>query len=191
MDSLVASRRAREDSSERKSVLGAVVRQLQASLASAEALAAEREDALRGEVSRLQRACMQLEASRDDAAAQSSYAAVPLLRQLEELSRSAHEAGEAASETEARLLARAQAAEAAASEAQSAERAARAAGDLASLPEEEVEALLVEALLVEEAGLGPGAAAGRAVLVSGGRRLAGGHHLLARAPGHRHRPDRA
>lgn len=126
VDSLVASRRAREDSSERKSVLGAVVRQLQASLASAEALAAEREDALRGEVSRLQRACMQLEASRDDAAAQSSYAAVPLLRQLEELSRSAHEAGEAASETEARLLARAQAAEAAASEAQSAERAARA-----------------------------------------------------------------
>ena len=126
VDSLVASRRAREDSSERKSVLGAVVRQLQASLASAEALAAEREDALRGEVSRLQRACMQLEASRDDAAAQSSYAAVPLLRQLEELSRSAREAGEAASETEARLLARAQAAEAAASEAQSAERAARA-----------------------------------------------------------------
>ena len=133
VDSLVASRRAREDSSERESALAASVeahvaqvRHLQASLASVEALAAEREEALRGEVSRLQRACMQLQTSRDDAAAQSSFAAVPLLRQLEVLSRSAHEAGEAASETEARLLARAQAAEAAANEAQSAERAARA-----------------------------------------------------------------
>lgn len=54
--------------------------------------------------------------------------------------------------------------------AEAAERAARAAGDLASLPEEEVEALLVEALLVEEAGLGPGAAAGAAEAGDGGER---------------------
>ena len=101
-------------------------RLLHARVAETEALAAEREDSLRSEVSRLQRWCDELQSSRDEQTFRSTDASAPLLRQLDELTRSAREAAESSAETCARLSARALAAEAAAVQAQTGERAARA-----------------------------------------------------------------
>lgn len=114
------------EASEREAALSASLSALQDSIAAAELRSAEREDALQAEVSRLQRCCSELEASRDESAASGTDVALPLLRQLEELSRSAREAADASADSSARLLARAQAAEAAAAAAQAAERSARA-----------------------------------------------------------------
>jgi hypothetical protein len=105
---------------------GELIERLQESIAATEACTAEREDALRAELSRLQRTCAELESSREELSASGTDAAAPLLRQLDELSRSAREAADAAAEKSARLLQRAQAAEAAASAAQTGERSARA-----------------------------------------------------------------
>jgi hypothetical protein len=101
-------------------------RLLHARTAELEAQAAEREDGLRSEVLRLQRWCDELQSSRDEQTFLSTDAAAPLLRQIDELTRSAREAAESGAETNARLSARAQAAEAAALLAQTGERAARA-----------------------------------------------------------------
>ena len=94
-------------------------------LASAESHAAEREEALRAEVVQLQRTCSTLQAARDEQAANHVDAALPLMRQVEDMQRSSRAAAEAAAETISRLQARLREAEVAAVAAESAERAAK------------------------------------------------------------------
>ena len=87
--------------------------------------AAEREEALRAEVVQLQRLCATLQAARDEQAASHVDAALPLMRQVEDMQRASRAAADAASETMSRLQARLREAEIAAVAAESAERAAK------------------------------------------------------------------
>jgi chromosome segregation protein len=91
----------------------------------AESRAAEREEALRAEVVQLQRTCSTLQAARDEQAANHVDAALPLMRQVEDMQRASRVAAEAATDSMSRLQARLREAEVAAVAAESAERAAK------------------------------------------------------------------
>ena len=108
--------RAEKEAADREAALAATVAMhaarvlsLQTTLATVEARAAAREDTLRAEVVALERKCQDAEAARDELAASTTDATLPLMRELEAVTAAAARAGDAAADTEARLLARVQA----------------------------------------------------------------------------------
>jgi hypothetical protein len=125
--------RALKEAAEREAALEtsvaahqARIASLQATVATVEARASARDDALRFEITLAERKCQEAEAARDELAANSTEATLPLLRELQAANAAAARAKDAAADTEARLLARVQTAEAALLSAETAERGARA-----------------------------------------------------------------
>jgi chromosome segregation ATPase len=107
--------RAEKEAAEREAALLATVEthvariaSLQATLAAVEARIAAREDALRLEITSLERKCQDTEAARDELAASHADASLPLLRELEAVTAAAAHAADTAADTEARLLSRVQ-----------------------------------------------------------------------------------
>jgi chromosome segregation ATPase len=107
--------RTEKEAAERETALLATVEthvariaSLQATLAAVEARVAAREDALRLEITSLERKCQDAEAARDELAASHADASLPLLRELEAVTAAAARATDTAAETEARLMSRVQ-----------------------------------------------------------------------------------
>ncbi|GAX84327.1 hypothetical protein CEUSTIGMA_g11749.t1 [Chlamydomonas eustigma] len=113
-------------SQEREAALTASLHDLRATMESLSNNAADKEDALRGQITRLEERIRQLEAEKENMMNSASDASKPLLKQIESMASMAAAAREAAETAELKLQLRLQVAESAAAAAHDAERSALA-----------------------------------------------------------------